>query len=45
MALVPFSGLLEWAGAEVGSHNREVFGELLEMSETEIEELAAGGVI
>jgi len=48
-AMVPkFSatpGRTDWAGPEVGAFNREVYGELLGLSEAEIEALAARGVI
>lgn len=38
-------GSTEWPGPEVGSHTREVFGELLGMTETELVELMAQGVL
>ena len=48
-AMVPkFSdtpGRTDWAGPEVGAFNREVYGELLGLSESEIDELAEQGVL
>ncbi|MEJ2401839.1 MAG: CaiB/BaiF CoA-transferase family protein [Xanthomonadales bacterium] len=48
-AMVPkFSatpGRTDWAGPEVGAFNREVYGDLLGLSDAEIEALAADGVI
>lgn len=38
-------GRTDWAGPEVGAFNREVYGELLGLSEAEIEALAERGVI
>ncbi|MEJ2026810.1 MAG: CaiB/BaiF CoA-transferase family protein, partial [Limibacillus sp.] len=48
-AMVPkFSGTpgrTDWAGPEVGAFNREVYGELLGLSDAELDDLAADGVI
>lgn len=38
-------GGTDWPGPEVGSHNAEVFGDILGLSEAEQEELRAQGVI
>jgi crotonobetainyl-CoA:carnitine CoA-transferase CaiB-like acyl-CoA transferase len=38
-------GRTDWAGPDLGAHNREIFGELLGLSEAEIDELQAAGVI
>ncbi|MEX1032464.1 MAG: CaiB/BaiF CoA-transferase family protein [Cellvibrionaceae bacterium] len=38
-------GRTEWAGGELGSHNREVFSELLKLNESEQEVLREKGVI
>lgn len=38
-------GATLWAGPELGEHNREVFGSLLGLGDTELAELAAAGVI
>jgi crotonobetainyl-CoA:carnitine CoA-transferase CaiB-like acyl-CoA transferase len=35
----------EWPGPQLGEHNQEVYGGLLQMSDAEIEALRAGGVI
>ena len=48
-AMVPkFSatpGRTDWAGPEVGAFNREIYGELLGLTDTELDALAARGVI
>lgn len=38
-------GRTEWPGPEVGSHNREVYGGLLGLSDAELEQLATDGVL
>lgn len=38
-------GGTEWPGPELGSHNREIFGELLGLSDEEMEEISDSGVI
>jgi crotonobetainyl-CoA:carnitine CoA-transferase CaiB-like acyl-CoA transferase len=38
-------GGTEWIGPPLGAHNQEVLGELLGLSEQELQELAAEGVI
>ena len=38
-------GRTDWAGPEVGAFNAEVYGELLGLSETELEDLKAQGVL
>jgi formyl-CoA transferase len=38
-------GSIRWPGPEVGAHNREVYGGLLGLPETEIKALVAEGVI
>jgi len=38
-------GGTEWPGGELASHNQEVFGTLLGLSEKELAELKAKGVI
>lgn len=38
-------GRTDWAGAEVGAHNREVYGELLGLGEDDLLDLAKQGVI
>jgi crotonobetainyl-CoA:carnitine CoA-transferase CaiB-like acyl-CoA transferase len=38
-------GETQWAGPPLGAHNREVYGGLLGMSDEEIEQLKASGVI
>jgi crotonobetainyl-CoA:carnitine CoA-transferase CaiB-like acyl-CoA transferase len=38
-------GRTDWAGAEVGAFNTEVFGELLGLSSEELDRLSASGVI
>ena len=38
-------GRIEHAGAELGAHNGEVFGELLGLGDEELERLRADGVI
>jgi crotonobetainyl-CoA:carnitine CoA-transferase CaiB-like acyl-CoA transferase len=38
-------GSIEWLGAPLGAHNREVFGELLGLSDERIAELSDKGVI
>ncbi len=38
-------GRTDWAGPEVGAFNTEVYGELLGLDETEIDELAKQGVL
>jgi crotonobetainyl-CoA:carnitine CoA-transferase CaiB-like acyl-CoA transferase len=38
-------GRTEWVGPPLGAHNRDVYGELLGMSEEEIAQLQADGVI
>ncbi|MDM3870990.1 CaiB/BaiF CoA-transferase family protein [Porticoccus sp. W117] len=38
-------GATQWAGSEIGSHNREVFGDLLGLSDSEINELSDKQVI
>lgn len=38
-------GRIEWAGAEPGAHNREVYGGLLGLADAELEELAAEAIV
>lgn len=38
-------GRTDWTGPAVGSHNREVFGKLLQLSDAEQETLRAAGII
>ena len=38
-------GATEWAGPEIGSHNREVLGEVLGLSESDIAELSNQNII
>jgi crotonobetainyl-CoA:carnitine CoA-transferase CaiB-like acyl-CoA transferase len=38
-------GAIEWLGSPLGAHNREVFGELLGLSDERIAELSEKGVI
>ena len=38
-------GRTDWAGSEVGAFNAEVYGELLGLSETELEDLKTRGVL
>ncbi|RKZ37751.1 MAG: CoA transferase, partial [Gammaproteobacteria bacterium] len=38
-------GETRWAGPDVGSHNQEIYGELLGLSEAELSQLAEDGVI
>jgi crotonobetainyl-CoA:carnitine CoA-transferase CaiB-like acyl-CoA transferase len=38
-------GATEWGGPEVGSHNTEILGGLLGLSEEEMEELRNQGVV
>ena len=38
-------GRTDWAGPEVGAFNTEVYGQLLGLSETEVDELAKQGVL
>ncbi|MFN0084311.1 MAG: CaiB/BaiF CoA transferase family protein [Blastocatellia bacterium] len=38
-------GRTEWVGPAIGAHNREIYGDLLGMSEEEIAQLARDGVI
>jgi crotonobetainyl-CoA:carnitine CoA-transferase CaiB-like acyl-CoA transferase len=38
-------GRTEWPGPEVGAHNAEVYGGLLGLSQAELDDLAANGVI
>jgi crotonobetainyl-CoA:carnitine CoA-transferase CaiB-like acyl-CoA transferase len=43
--LVSTPGRTDWAGGEIGSHNHEVWGELLDLTPDEIAGLASRGVI
>ena len=38
-------GETRWIGPQLGAHNQEVFGELLGLSEIELTELRASGVV
>ena len=38
-------GTVEWTGPELGEHNRAVWGEILKLDDTELEELKSEGVI